>query len=182
MVLMMIILRKNDHPLKVNNFMREFQVLSASLLAYSHGANDAQKTIAVIMLALFTQGIISNISHTPKWVIVICALTIAFGTLSGGMKIIKTLSTRVAKLKPVNGVAVELSSGVLIFLSAVCGFPMSTTHATSGAIMGSGFVSGRINWVLIKNMVQAWVLTIPVSMGLSMLLYKIIDIFNVLLY
>jgi PiT family inorganic phosphate transporter len=151
-------------------------------LAFSHGANDAQKTIAVITLALLTDGIIGNIGSTPHWVIIVCALTISIGTLCGGMKIIKTLSTRVAKLKPVNGVAVELSSGGLIFLSSHFGFPLSTTHATSGAIMGAGYVNGRINWKLVKNMVQAWLLTIPVSAGLSMLIYKVVDLSTVLLH
>jgi PiT family inorganic phosphate transporter len=182
MLIMMVTLRNNENPRKLNNFMRELQVLSASLLAYSHGANDAQKTIAVITLALLTEGIIADVSLTPKWVIIICALTISFGTLFGGMKIIKTLSTRVAKLKPVNGVAVELSAGGLIFLSSYFGLPLSTTHATSGAIMGAGFASGRINWKLIKNMVQAWILTIPVSAGISMLIYNLVDLSTVLLH
>lgn len=182
MLIMMTIFRNNENPRKLNNFMREIQVLSASLLAFSHGANDAQKTIAVITLALLTDGIIGNIGSTPHWVIIVCALTISIGTLCGGMKIIKTLSTRVAKLKPVNGVAVELSSGGLIFLSSHFGFPLSTTHATSGAIMGAGYVNGRINWKLVKNMVQAWLLTIPVSAGLSMLIYKVVDLSTVLLH
>ena len=182
MLIMMTIFRNNENPRKLNNFMRELQVLSASLLAFSHGANDAQKTIAVITLALLTDGIIGNIGSTPHWVIIVCALTISIGTLCGGMKIIKTLSTRVAKLKPVNGVAVELSSGGLIFLSSHFGFPLSTTHATSGAIMGAGYVNGRINWKLVKNMVQAWLLTIPVSAGLSMLIYKVVDLSTVLLH
>jgi PiT family inorganic phosphate transporter len=182
MLIMMTIFRNNENPRKLNNFMREIQVLSASLLAFSHGANDAQKAIAVITLALLTDGIIGNIGSTPYWVIIVCALTISIGTLCGGMKIIKTLSTRVAKLKPVNGVAVELSSGGLIFLSSHFGFPLSTTHATSGAIMGAGYVNGRINWKLVKNMVQAWLLTIPVSAGLSMLIYKVVDLSTVLLH
>ncbi|WP_222593268.1 inorganic phosphate transporter [Aquella oligotrophica] len=140
MLIVMRALHNNNHPRKANNFIRELQVLSSSLLALSHGSNDAQKTMSIITLALFSFGLVSDAAHIPVWVIVICALAMALGTLSGGMKIIKTLSTRVAKLRPANGFAAELSSGALILAASHFGLPVSTTQAASGSIMGQAIL------------------------------------------
>lgn len=174
MIFMTLILGKNKNPRKTNNFVRELQVLSASLLAFSHGSNDAQKTMAVITLALFSFGIVSTASVIPSWVIITCAIAMAAGTLAGGMKIIKTLSSRLAKLKPSNGFSAELSSGALILAASHFGLPVSTTQAASGSIMGAGYMNSGINWTVVRSMVTAWFLTLPVTALLSAIVYDII--------
>lgn len=156
------ILKNNTQPRQTNNFIREIQVLSTAFLAFSHGTNDAQKTMGIITLTLFSGGLIP-VCVVPGWVIVTCAICMALGTLSGGAKIIKTLSTRVAQLKPANGFAAELSSATLLFIGSRFGMPLSTTHAVSGSIMGAGNTEYvGINWSIVKNMVIAWILTFPV--------------------
>lgn len=177
MLIVMRALYNNKHPRKANNFIRELQVLSSSLLALSHGSNDAQKTMSIITLALFSFGLVSDAAHIPVWVIVICALAMALGTLSGGMKIIKTLSTRVAKLRPANGFAAELSSGALILAASHFGLPVSTTQAASGSIMGAGYTGKGLNWNVVRSMVTAWILTLPVCMLLGAAIFKILHIF-----
>lgn len=174
MVIMSLLMQKNQQPRKTNNFIRELQVLSASLLAYSHGSNDAQKTMAVITLALFSFGIVHDASTIPNWVIIICAVAMAGGTLAGGMRIIKTLSSRLAKLKPANGFSAELSSGALILAASHFGLPVSTTQAASGSIMGAGYTGKGINWKVVRQMAIAWCITLPISAIFSAILYKVL--------
>lgn len=179
MIIVTLLLGKNKNPRKTNNFVRELQVLSASLLAFSHGSNDAQKTMAVITLALFSFGLVDTASTIPHWVIIICAIAMGCGTLAGGMKIIKTLSSRLAKLKPSNGFSAELSSGALILAASHFGLPVSTTQAASGSIMGAGYMNSGINWSVVRSMVTAWFLTLPITALLSAGVYElIIRIFN----
>lgn len=177
MVVLMNILYKVKNIRKANNVIREFQVISSSLLAFSHGSNDSQKTMSIITLTLVSFGVLADTSHVPTWVIALCAFCMAAGTLSGGMKIIRTLSARVAKLRPANGFAAELSSGALILCASHFGLPVSTTQAASGSIMGSAY-NGRnkLNWNVIRSMVTAWVLTLPSCMILSFLLFKLIHL------
>lgn len=177
-LIVMRVLHNNTNPRKANNFIRELQVLSSSLLALSHGSNDAQKTMSIITMALFSFGLVTDVGHIPVWVITLCALAMALGTLSGGMKIIKTLSTRVAKLRPANGFAAEMSSGLLILAATHFGLPVSTTQAASGSIMGAGS-TGRIgvNWLVVRAMATAWLLTLPCCMLLGGLIYKMLHIF-----
>lgn len=177
MLVVMRILHDNTNPRKANNFIRELQVLSSSLLALSHGSNDAQKTMSIITLALFSFGFVSDVGHIPTWVIVICAIAMALGTLSGGMKIIKTLSTRVAKLRPANGFSAELSSGALILAASHLGLPVSTTQAASGSIMGVGYNGRGINWSVVRQMVTAWTLTLPSCMIFGALIFKFLHLF-----
>jgi len=158
------LLRNNTEPRRTNNFIREIQVVSTAFLSFSHGANDSQKTMGIITLVLFEQHLLTK-CQVPIWVIVICAICMALGTLSGGIRIIKTLSTRVAKLKPASGFAAEISSAVLLFAASRFGIPLSTTQAVSGSIMGAGSASGKfgINWSVVKRIIIAWVLTFPIS-------------------
>lgn len=174
MVVLSLLLSKNKKPRKTNNFIREFQVLSSGLLAFSHGSNDSQKTMAVITLALFSFGMVNSTETIPSWVIIICAIAMAGGTLAGGMRIIKTLSSRLAKLKPANGFSAELSSGALILAASHFGLPVSTTQAASGSIMGAGYNGRGINWIVVRSMVTAWCLTLPISALISAGVYKLI--------
>ena len=173
------LLNKNTEPRKTNNFIREVQVLSTAFLSFSHGSNDAQKTMGIITLTLFTFHLIKT-PEVPQWVIFVCALSMALGTFSGGMKIIKTLSTRVAQLKPVSGFAAELSSAVILFAGSRLGMPLSTTHAVSGSIMGAGSAGGGkvgVNWRVVRAMIMAWVFTLPICMLLAGLFLHLINLF-----
>lgn len=176
-LLVMRLLHNNTNPRQANNFIRELQVLSSSLLALSHGSNDAQKTMSIITLALAGYGFVSDVGHIPVWVIVVCAFAMSLGTLTGGMKIIKTLSTRVAKLRPANGFAAELSSGLLILGASHFGLPVSTTQAASGSIMGAGS-TGRVgvNWLVVRAMATAWILTLPACMLGGAVIFKILHL------
>jgi PiT family inorganic phosphate transporter len=177
MVLAMLFLQKNNSkPRKTNNFIRELQVLSTSLLSFSHGSNDAQKNMSIIVMALFSFKLVPNVTDIPIWVTVVCGLALALGTVSGGMKIIKTLSTRVAKLRPVNGFAAELSSGLLIIGASHMGLPVSTTQAVSGSIMGAGYMgSGGVNWRVVRQMVIAWSLTLPCCILFGAVIFKLLQ-------
>ena len=175
------ILRNNTEPRKTNNYIRELQVLSTAFLSFSHGSNDAQKTMGIITLTLFNFHLIQT-ADVPRWVIFACAFCMSVGTLAGGMRIIKTLSTRVAKLRPVSGFAAELSSALVLFAGSRFGIPLSTTHAVAGSIMGAGNASatGRVgvNWSVVKNMVTAWVLTLPMCILISGGFLFVINLFS----
>ncbi len=176
-VIVFRVLSKRKTPRKSNAQIRELQVISSSLLALSHGSNDAQKTMSIITLALFSFGMVSTVTYIPTWVIALCALTMALGTLTGGMRIIKTLTTRVAKIGPANGFAAEMSSGLLILGASHLGLPVSTTQAASGSIMGAGYPeSGGVNWRVVRTMATAWLLTLPCCMLMSFIIYKLLFI------
>ncbi len=162
-----------------NKYIRETQVFSMSLLSFSHGSNDAQKTMSIITLALLSaqaSGLtlptwVINDTHVPSWVVIICASAMAAGTLMGGKKIIKTLSTKLAALQPVNAVSAELSSGLLVLGASHVGLPVSTTQVVSGSIMGAGYADNGVNVKVVKKMVTAWVLTIPACICVTSLIY-----------
>jgi len=156
------LLQHNKEPRKTNNYIREVQVVSTAFLSFSHGTNDAQKTMGIITLTLFNFHLIHSVA-VPQWVILLCAICMASGTMAGGVRIIKTLSTRVAKLKPASGFAAEISSATLLFIGAKLGMPLSTTHAVSGSIMGAASTNKLgLNLSLARNIVIAWVLTLPI--------------------
>ena len=166
----------NYHTMVDKVIIRELQVLSTSLLSFSHGSNDAQKNMSIIVMALFSFKLVPNVTDIPIWVTVVCGLALALGTVSGGMKIIKTLSTRVAKLRPVNGFAAELSSGLLIIGASHMGLPVSTTQAVSGSIMGAGYMgSGGVNWRVVRQMVIAWSLTLPCCILFGAVIFKLLQ-------
>ncbi len=156
-----------------NKYIRETQILTTSLLSFSHGSNDAQKTMSIITLALLSAGLVHN-TVVPDWVIILCGLAMGLGTLSGGKKIIKTLSSKLSKLEPVNAVSAELSSGLIILGASHIGLPVSTTQVASGSIMGAGFADSGINWSVVRKMATAWILTIPACVGVTFLVYTIL--------
>ena len=167
-------------PEKINRKFKFMQLISAGFMAFSHGSNDAQKTMGIITLSLMTywadQGHLSQDFSVPFWVIFICALTMALGTASGGWKIIRTLGTRVIKLKPIHGFAAETTAATTILTCSFFGIPVSTTHIISTAIMGVGSTIrfSAVKWGLVGNIVLAWFLTIPVCAILSGMLYIMI--------
>lgn len=158
-------------PYVINVWFRKLQLVSSGIMALSHGSNDAQKTMGIITLALFSYGALENF-EVPTWVIFGCALTMGCGTMSGGLRIIRTMGDKMIKLKPVHGFAAETASATVILTASHFGMPVSTTHIISTAIMGVGSTKGHraLNLNIVKNIVIAWVLTIPVCMSIAALL------------
>ncbi|MED7819987.1 MULTISPECIES: inorganic phosphate transporter [unclassified Francisella] len=175
-VLLNIFIRLRKGVKKTNKYIREMQVVSTSLLSFSHGSNDAQKTMSIITLALFSAGLVHT-TEVPTWVIVLCGIAMGLGTLSGGKKIIKTLSSKLSKLEPVNAVSAELSSGALVLAASHIGLPVSTTQVASGSIMGAGYADSGVNWKVVKKMAIAWILTIPACIAVTSIIYIIL--FNI---
>lgn len=166
---------KNRAPRKVDKYFRKLQLLSAAIYSLSHGSNDAQKTIGIITIVLFTNGILGSTFYVPFWVIILSHTVIALGTLFGGWKVIKTLGMRITKLTPFGGFSAETSAGLTIIGATMGGIPVSTTHTITGAIIGVGSIKGfsTVRWGVAKNILWAWVLTIPLSAFFAMLTYLI---------
>jgi PiT family inorganic phosphate transporter len=143
---------------------RRLQVVSAGFMAFSHGSNDAQKTMGIITLALFTAGVIPTID-VPVWVIVVAATALSLGTAVGGWRIMRTMGHRVVELEPVHGFAAETTAATILIGTAHFGMPVSTTHVISSAIMGVGSSRGPkgVRWGVARRILLAWVITIPAS-------------------
>ena len=180
LIVMAVLLRifYKVNPDKINRRFRRCQIFSAGLMALSHGSNDAQKTMGIITLALIASGVMktSGEFEIPIYVIIVCALTMAAGTMNGGWKIIKTMGHKIITLKPIHGFAAETSAAGLILTASHFGIPLSTTHVISTAIMGVGstFHAHAVKWRIVGNIVTAWVLTIPSCMILSSIIYYLI--------
>jgi PiT family inorganic phosphate transporter len=164
---------------RINAFFKRSQILTGISLALSHGANDAQKTMGVITLALVTSGYL-KVFMVPKWVILLCASMIALGTAVGGWRLIRTLGGKIYKIRPVDGFAAQLTSAVVILSNSLLGGPVSTTQVVSSAIMGvgAGERANKVRWGVAQEIVTAWLLTIPsaalVGAGLYWLINQII--------
>ena len=159
-------------PGVANRSFRSGQLLSGTWVAFTHGANDAQKTMGVIALALFTHGQISHF-YIPDWVKIAAGLTIAAGTYVGGWRIIRTLGQRIYGLQPEHGFAAQIAAGSTLYLGTHYGFPISTTHVVSGSVMGAGAVRrlSAVRWGVAGNIVFAWLLTIPAAALVAAALY-----------
>jgi len=177
MVIVMWICRKRS-PRTVDHWFRRLQLLSAALYSIGHGTNDAQKTMGIIAMLLFSTGYLGNTFYVPFWVIISCYLAISLGTLSGGWKVIETLGMKMTKLKPVHGFSAETAAATSILFSTFLGVPVSTTHTITGAIIGVGATSrlSAIRWGLAYRIVWAWVLTIPGSALISALCWYAISL------
>ncbi len=162
-------------PRKVDKQFRKLQLISSALFSLSHGSNDAQKTMGIISIVLFTNGLIGKTFYVPFWVEMSSYTVIALGTLIGGWKVIRTLGMRVTKLTPFGGFSAETSAGLTIIFATLLGIPVSTTHTITGSIIGVGSVKGfsAVRWGVARNIIWAWVLTIPLSAIFSMLTYFI---------
>jgi PiT family inorganic phosphate transporter len=159
-------------PRRINDRFRRIQVVSATYMALSHGSNDAQKTMGIMTLALFSTGAIHD-KNVPVWVILIAATAMSFGTAAGGWRIMKTMGQRVVKLDPVHGFAAETTAATIILGASHFGMPVSTTHVISSAIMGVG-TSDRFNavrWGVARSIITAWILTIPASALIAAVAY-----------
>jgi PiT family inorganic phosphate transporter len=177
MFLLMLILQKAT-PRFVNGVFGKLQIVSAGWMGFSHGTNDAQKTMGIIALALFTgtsSGAFNDLPawaeflRTPeftvsRWVMITCAIVMALGTAAGGWRIIRTMGHKMVKLQPIHGFAAETTAGIVIHTASSLGIPLSTTHAISTSIMGVGAMKrfGAVKWGVVERILWAWVLTLPV--------------------
>jgi PiT family inorganic phosphate transporter len=155
---------------------RRLQVGSAAFMAYAHGSNDAQKTMGIITLALFSAGVIPTVT-VPVWVIVVSATALSLGTAVGGWRIMRTMGQRVAKLEPVHGFAAETTAASILLATAHFGMPVSTTQVISGAIMGVGASQGTraVRWGVARRILVAWVLTLPAAGVLAGLAWIVLN-------
>jgi PiT family inorganic phosphate transporter len=164
MVILFNVFRRAN-PRRINERFRRLQVISAAFMAFSHGSNDAQKTMGVITLALIAAGLLPTDAKIPLWVILLAASAMSLGTAAGGWRIIRTMGQRVVKLDPIHGFAAETTAATVILTASHFGMPVSTTHVISSAIMGVG-ASDRfsaVRWGVAGNIIVAWILTIPAS-------------------
>jgi len=173
--LVLVIYRLRLRPAPVNRTFRGLQVLTAAFLSYSHGANDAQKTMAAITLALVASGDLTKF-EVPIWVVVLSAVTIAFGTYAGGWRIIRTLGWSILKLEPATGMAAQLMGASVIQGATFFGLPVSTTHVITGAVMGAGASRklSAVRWGLGANIAAAWIVTIPAAALIAWVAYAIL--------
>jgi PiT family inorganic phosphate transporter len=175
MVILMWVLNRASRG-KMSTVFRRLQVISAGYMAFAHGSNDAQKTMGIITLALFTAGVIPT-TDVPVWVIIRAATAMSLGTATGGWRIMRTMGHKVVKLEPVHGFAAETTAATVILGAAHLGMPVSTTHVISSAIMGVGSSKGLrgVRWGVARRILIAWVLTLPMSAGIGALAWAILN-------
>jgi PiT family inorganic phosphate transporter len=179
-IIRQIIFASGNHSRsKMNRTFRIFQIFSAGLLSLSHGGNDAQKAMGIIVFALVTVGYQTNLD-VPLWVKLSAAISMGLGTSIGGWRIIKTMSKKLLKIEPINGFASDLNSSIIIQTSTAMGMPLSTTHVISSSIIGTGSVMRfhDVKWATVTKMVLTWIITIPISMVLAFVIYKILYLFS----
>ena len=176
MVLILNVFRRG-HPRRLNDRFRRLQVVSAAFMAFSHGSNDAQKTMGIITLALIGGGMLPKDSPIPIWVILLAATAMSLGTAGGGWRIIKTMGQRVVKLDPVHGFAAETTAATIILTASHFGMPVSTTHVISSAIMGVGSSDrlSAVRWGVAGNILIAWILTIPASGAAAWIAWELLS-------
>jgi len=165
-------------PAIVNRTFGRLQIISSAWFALTHGANDGQKTMGIIVLILFSADLISEI-HMPLWVIFAAASAMGLGTFFGGYKVIKTLGLKITRLKPYQGFAAQTGGGVMLAIFALLGIPASTTHAITGSVMGAGAARRirAVRWRVSRQIIFSWVITIPGAAGLAIAFTYIIHLF-----
>ena len=173
MVIVAWVFRRTS-PLRVDNFFRRAQLVSAGMYSLGHGGNDAQKTIGIIWMLLIATGYTdATEAYPPSWVIWSCYIAIGMGTMFGGWRIVKTMGQRITKLRPVGGFCAETGGAITLFLASGLGIPVSTTHTITGAIVGVGSVrrASAVRWGTAGSIVWAWIFTIPASAFVAGLFY-----------
>jgi len=202
MLLTVVIVRLTIRPSIVSKVFGKLQLVSASLMGFSHGSNDAQKTVGIITFALIvgvgagafdpahapdcaqwlkpTINAKGGVDHVPFWIIILCAVTMAAGTAAGGWRIIRTMGHKMVKLQPVHGFAAETAAAITITGASELGIPLSTTHVISTSILGVGATKrlDAVKWGLVSRIVWAWVLTIPITLTLGYLFYRACVLFG----
>jgi len=166
-------LNRHSNIARTDKIYRKLQLISSAVYSTGHGMNDAQKTIGIIAVVLYSKGLIGSSFNIPWWIIVMCYSVIALGTMFGGWRIVKTMGTKITKLKPIGGFSAEAAAACAIIGSSFAGIPVSTTHTIAGAIVGVGSTKrlSAVRWGVAGNIVWAWILTIPISAIISSALY-----------
>ena len=166
-------------PFAVDRKFRVLQLGSAALYSIGHGANDAQKTMGIIASLLFAKGLLGPAFYVPFWVVLSCQVAMALGTLVGGWRIVKTMGSRITRLKPVQGFCAETAGAMTLYLATSFGVPVSTTHTITGAIMGVGAARrvSAVRWGIAGSIIIAWVITLPAAALIGALFYKCVTLF-----
>ena len=177
MILTRILAKHVTQPTKMNKWFQRLQVLAAGFQAASLGGNDAQNAMGIIFAILLSVGIIGVGSDVPMWVILLSSLAIAVGLLSGGWKVIKKVGSGITRLLPYQGFSAAISGGAVLSFMTSFGVPVSTTHVASGTIMGTGLTrgAGAVNWSTIRQIITAWIITIPCAAMVSFVIYSILS-------
>ena len=164
---------RNSNISKSDKVFRKLQLFSAAVYSLGHGMNDAQKTMGIIAMALFSKGLLGPTFYIPLWIIFTCYAVIALGTMFGGWRIVKTMGTKITKLQPIGGFSAESAAACSIIGASLAGIPVSTTHTITGAIVGVGSTKrlSAVRWGVAGNIVWAWILTIPISASISAIIY-----------
>jgi len=171
-----VLLAHRGAPRAMHHLFRRLQLVSAAVYSFSHGTNDAQKTLGILFALLVTGGFYQASHEPPFSLLLLCHLMIALGTMAGGFKIVRTMGMKLTRLDPMHGFCAETGGGVTILAVSALGIPVSTTHTITGAIVGVGMTSGlgRVRWMLAGRIVWAWILTIPMSAFLAGVFYALV--------
>jgi PiT family inorganic phosphate transporter len=164
---------RRSTPFAVDRRFRVLQLISAGLYSLGHGGNDAQKTMGIIAVLLYSQGMLGGTFHVPLWVVLACQLAMALGTLMGGWRIVHTMGSRITHLKPMQGFCAECGGAITLFLATGLGVPVSTTHTITGAIIGVGAArrTAAVRWRVAERIVVAWVITLPAAALIAAIVY-----------
>ena len=167
-------------PFAVDRRFRVLQLGSAALYSLGHGGNDAQKTMGIIAVLLYSQGMLGDTFHVPFWVVITCQLAMALGTLMGGWRIVHTMGSRITHLKPIQGFCAETGGALTLFLATGLGVPVSTTHTITGAIVGVGAARrvAAVRWHVAQRIVVAWVVTLPAAALMGAAIYAVSSAFG----
>ncbi len=164
---------KDKPSRKLSKLFKRLQLVSAAIYSFAHGTNDAQKTMGILFALLVSAGHLKHSDHIPVWIIFLCYAMIAFGTMFGGFRIVRTMGMKLTKLDPMHGFCAETGGGVTILGVSLLGIPVSTTHTITGAIAGVGMTGGfkSVRWLVAAKILWAWALTIPVSAAIAALYF-----------
>jgi PiT family inorganic phosphate transporter len=167
-------------PYAVDSLFRIFQFVSASLYSLGHGGNDAQKTMGIITVLLYSQGMLGGEFHVPFWVVISCYAAMGLGTLMGGWRIVHTMGSRITRLTPMQGFCAETGGAITLFMATYLGVPVSTTHTITGSIVGVGAARrvSAVRWNIASSIVVAWVITIPATALIGALFYWLTALFT----
>ena len=166
-------------PYAVDKTFRHLQFVSASLYSLGHGGNDAQKTMGIIAVLLYSQGYLGGEFYVPFWVVIACQSAMALGTLMGGWRIVHTMGSKITRLNPMQGFCAETGGAITLFIATHFGIPVSTTHTITGAIVGVGAARrvSAVRWGIAGNIVIAWIITMPAGAAIAACSYWLVDLF-----